>query len=527
MKSLILTPCLLLMAALFCSFFSVPVQALDSIRVHYEMNVASDGPGKNIRSWPSIAYGDSTYLIVWQEGWNGKNGKSRIQALRIHASGLFLDSAGFEVAPCSSGVQERPRIAFVNGCFLVVWQDSRNGSDFDILGARISSDGSVLDENPLPLCTLSRTQVFPDVTADNKGFMVVWQGFQGTSNTTRLFASKVGTDGLITPQSLSLFRSNPRIAWNGKEYLLTFKNTAFMIQFARMDSNGTMLTTYQDVYGSKPAIESVCGIPGKGFAIVIHRAPPDYWGWGGPGAIMAYNISATGVLTTSTAQPCYQCTFTRYSNWLDYGQFFSAGALWPYGRSEVAYDGSHATAVWIRYRLGGATGIDFTNGAIVSGRLNADIPLEPKGVYVANSTESEINPALASNKNHQLLCVYEKRLSTGTTQIAARFITTADSALIAVEQTGHAVFSPSLRVFPNPFGSAVRFSVHAQKSSSPNTLLNLFSLDGKRIASLSANQIRSGTLEYLWQPRSLAAGVYVARIQFDGKTLEKKILLTR
>ena len=94
-----------------------------------------------------------------------ENGEgSRINAALIGPNGQLLN-APIEISPSSKGVQAHPRVAYHNGTFLVVWHDLRNGSDFDILGVRISSDGTVLDSSPLRIGIGPRTQSMPDVAA--------------------------------------------------------------------------------------------------------------------------------------------------------------------------------------------------------------------------------------------------------------------------------------------------------------------------------------------------------------------------
>jgi hypothetical protein len=148
---------------------------------------------------------------------------------------------------------------------------------------------------------------------------------------------------------------------------------------------------------------------------------------------------------------------------------------------------------------------------------------------VANSTESEVNPVVASNRDHQLLCAYEKRLNSGVTVIAARFITTADSALIALEKTQVTSRALVMRAFPNPFSSNVYFqvrspSVHLDHSASA-AFVEIYDLQGKRVALLSAENRSVGTLEYVWKTKNNANGLYIAKIKMNGMDLKRKVLL--
>jgi hypothetical protein len=514
------------------ALFTTTISAPNNIRViDNEIIICVDGPGKAIRKFPSVAYGDSVYMVVWQEGWNGKNGKARIFAARVNTNGQLLDSAGIEIAPCSTGVQEQPRIAFSQGTFLIVWQDMRNGNDFDVLGARISPAGTVLDSVPIPFAVAARSQVLPDLSESKTGFIVVWQGFQSTGSSTQLFGAIVdAADGSITPLSLSLYKSNPRIAWNGIQFLLTFKAPSGTVQYVSLDSNGIAVSTPIDLYGGV-AFGAVSATPNKGWKVVMHREDPDYWGWGGPGAIMCYAITSTGLLFTSTQQPCYQCTATRYDNWLDYSIFNSPGTPWPWGRTSVVWDGKQSIAAWIRYKLGGSTGIQFTNGSIVAGRVTEwGKYVDTFGVYVARTADNEVNPVLASNGNQQLLCVYEKRLQSGSNQITAKMISTNDTG-IAVEQSQHLAYTNSteMTISPNPISASATISIvlPSMSSSIGRTRVDIYNLQGEKIATLEPNNVRSNVLKYDWNIKNMASGLFLARIKINGQEIRKKILLTR
>jgi hypothetical protein len=419
--------------------------------------MSGDAPGKAKRGRPAVAFGQDMFLVAWQEGWHGDGGSSRIFAVRArldpsaHSGLAVLDPEGIEIAPCKTGVQENPRVAFFGGAFLVVWQDMRNGRDCDVLGARVSPKGKVLDQTPIAIAAGPRTQAMPDVAADDQGFMVVWHGFQGEETVPRVFAARVGADGAAGEPAAITEGSAPRIAFSGKDCLVACFDArrsgdrlATYVKYVGMDAGGKerFRSTYrEDVAYSFSRRVSVCGVPGKGWVLVCSRALPDFWGWSGPAAQRAYRITPEGKRAAdSPTESYYDPERKRHvvpANWLDTSMgketHRAAGPagipeIWPWGDSALAGDGRYNVAVWQRYHTGGSTGIDMVNGDIHSGRLEGWKPLDGQGgVAVAASAADELNPALAGNNAGTLLCVYEKVLDDGTKQICARTLQTGSS----------------------------------------------------------------------------------------------------
>ena len=102
--------------------------------------------------WPSVAYGDGKYLVVWHSGVSGLGEGSHIYACRLDETGRVLDPRPFVVCKAPQW-QERPRVAWGKGSWLVVWGDLRNGKDYDVYGARVSADGKVLDLDGILIAT--------------------------------------------------------------------------------------------------------------------------------------------------------------------------------------------------------------------------------------------------------------------------------------------------------------------------------------------------------------------------------------
>lgn len=127
---------------------------------------------------PVVAFGKDVYLLVWQAG---RNEQADIVGLRLDKTGKLLDPKPLVISKAKD-CQQRPRIAYGGGVFLVVWHDLRNGKDWDVFAARVTPEGKTLDPDGIAVGQGARNQCEPGVGWDGKNFQVLWRGFQGNVN---------------------------------------------------------------------------------------------------------------------------------------------------------------------------------------------------------------------------------------------------------------------------------------------------------------------------------------------------------
>ena len=401
----------------------------DGIRVGDEFALLADGPGKGIQATPSVAFGKGVSLAAWREGWAGKGGSARILAARVSVDGRVLDPEGIEVASARSGVQERPRVAFGGGAFLVVWQELRDGEDYDVLGVRIAPDGTRRDREPIAIAAGPHNQVLPDVASDGEHFVVVWQGFEPEQNVFGGRAALVSAEGRVVRTVRTGIAPQPRIAWNGVCYLAVggggsspFWGTVSAI---RLDSEAELLgKPARVIYGTKAAVFSISPVPQRGWLVVSHRSPPDPWGWGGPGAMRTALVNLEGQTENEDALKEPAGARERLPGWLDMGLAKTEGATWPWGASASAFDGTQSGVVWQRQHLCGEKWTEFENCDLIAARVSGYTSRDPQGVPVAASAAEEQNPALATDGAGRLLVLYERGEENGRTIVAGRCLRT-------------------------------------------------------------------------------------------------------
>jgi hypothetical protein len=145
--------------------------------------------GEEIRyRYPSVAFDGTNYFVVWQ------NSADNIDGARVNQAGVLLDTNGIAIST-AVGIQGYPRLAFDGINYFVVWHDMRNGSDYDIYGARVSPAGIVLDPNGIAITTAPNDQNYPSVDFDGENYLVVWGDYRNGSSD--IYGAKVSPSSVV------------------------------------------------------------------------------------------------------------------------------------------------------------------------------------------------------------------------------------------------------------------------------------------------------------------------------------------
>jgi len=210
----------------------------------------------DVQDFPSVAFDGTNYLVVWSDRRNGVD--SDIYGSRVTRQGVVLDRAGIPIST-APGNQELPSVVFDGTNYLVVWDDCRNGSNYDIYGARVRTDGAVLDPGGIPISTAPDHQEHPSVAFDATNYLVVWQDRRDGCD---IYGARIDRDGtVLDPAGISIstatnFQLSPSIAFDGTNYLVVWHDYRSGV----------------DIYGSRV---SQAGVVLEPAGILISGAPDD------------------------------------------------------------------------------------------------------------------------------------------------------------------------------------------------------------------------------------------------------------
>jgi hypothetical protein len=134
-------------------------------------------------------------IITWLDRRNGKD--YDIYAQRIDANGRYRWTED-GVALCTvAGDQYDPvPVPSGNGGAIIIWQDRRNGNNYDIYAQRIDSSGRVQwNENGVIICSDREDQENPRAVSDgNGGAVITWQDRRNANN-YNIYAQRINAAG--------------------------------------------------------------------------------------------------------------------------------------------------------------------------------------------------------------------------------------------------------------------------------------------------------------------------------------------
>ncbi|MBI5489139.1 MAG: hypothetical protein HY905_17520 [Deltaproteobacteria bacterium] len=122
---------------------------------------------------PAVASDGDGWLVVWTTGtWASFNG---VHGARVASDGTVLDPSGIDLCTATSH-QSAPAVAYDGANYLVVWRDSRNdpgGMRWDLYGTWVSRAGEVLQPEGVPISTDAADEGAPALASDGSGQSLV------------------------------------------------------------------------------------------------------------------------------------------------------------------------------------------------------------------------------------------------------------------------------------------------------------------------------------------------------------------
>ncbi len=378
---------------------------------------------------PALAFGTSNYLVAINGGLNN----FVVEAARVTPAGGVLDTNWLYTA-ISGRDGTPPAVASDGSNWLIVAAFKDFGNQYNVQGVRIAPCGTRLDSTPFRIAYGPRDMCYPAATFGLQNYLAVWQDFR-SSLTYDIYGARISTDGAVLDSGIAISTAAtsqyaPSVAFDGTNWLVTWqdnRNGGERELFGtRVSQSGTVLDPSGIRIGSCPDnYEDAAALAFDGtnyFAV---------WQWRncGNGDLWGARISPAGVVIDTfpvCTAPEYQATpavavgaggtkFVSYSGYVSTLHGYPAekmriwAGIYPfYGISETMNDESGTTKVGptiVRGVLQMATGEERkANGVLldVAGRTALDLKPGPNdvshltsGVYfvrMVDGDERSVNP---------------------------------------------------------------------------------------------------------------------------------------
>jgi hypothetical protein len=176
---------------------------------------------------PAVASEGANALVVWQDTRNGSDWD--IVGTRLSPEGEVLDPAGLAFSQEANN-QRFPAAVFDGTNYLVAWQDNRYLNGYDVFGTRATPEGIVLDNTNIPISAAAEDQMLPAVGFDSAGFLVVWQDYRNGIDYD-IFGARLSPQGVISDSGYVISelqdQTLPRLGGgNGGRMLLVYQGWA-------------------------------------------------------------------------------------------------------------------------------------------------------------------------------------------------------------------------------------------------------------------------------------------------------------
>lgn len=378
----------------------------------------------NDQARPAIAFDGSNYLVVWEDY------RSRVQpdvyGARVSPEGHVLDGSGFVIS--NEPVDEGNLAVHWGGeSFLVVWSQRRSETnyEFDVYGARVTSDGVVLDPGGIPISTATYDQRFPDVAWNGTHFLVAWMDVRRAQGWD-IYAARVSPSGeVLDPDGLAVATSSetqelPAISSDGRDFLIVFHGFTHPYE-ASATVRSVRVTTEGHVAPEK--------VVGDAYSSYGQDGPPTAPSivWNGTTYFVAWTE-----ITPERSVDIHAARVDPDGTAID---------TEPIGVSEngggqrqpvVGWNGVNHIVVWVDSRFR-----DPNAGCNLCAQADTDLygarvspsgeVLDPSGIRIATSTTDEDRPSLVQGPGGAVALAYQRfsleRPWAGTERIFMRFIT--------------------------------------------------------------------------------------------------------
>jgi hypothetical protein len=216
-----------------------------------------------------LLIGDGTggAIVAWEDRRSGTN--YDIYAQRLNTDGIPQWAADGIAVVDDTLDQFSPKLARdATDGVIVIWEDFRNGADYDLYAQRVAGDGNVQwAVNGIPVSTATDNQISPSLSGDGIGGVIVaWHDHR--AGNADIYAQRLNADGSIawgldgvsvsaatnnqtSPRTVNVGEDNVVVVWED------YRNGHVDIFAQRLDGTGAAQWTVDGVFVNNAALDQI------------------------------------------------------------------------------------------------------------------------------------------------------------------------------------------------------------------------------------------------------------------------------
>jgi phosphoribosylformylglycinamidine (FGAM) synthase PurS component len=379
-------------------------------------------PGPYDRTLPAVAFDGANFLVVWEDD-RGVEGFYDIYGARVTPQGSVLDPAGIAICEAVDD-QNCPDVAFDGANFLVVWEDYRGGDCQDIYGARVTPQGAVLDLGGFAISKATDDQYSAAVGFDGENFLVAWEDYR-SGGWEDIYGARVTPQGtVLDPSGIAISQAAsdqcyPAVSFDSSDFLVAwedYRNGSGDIYGARVTPEGTVLDPSGIAISTASDGQYCPALDFAGANFLV--AWEDYRG-GSNFDIYGARVTPQGAVLDPSGLVISQAANDQYS-------------------VDVGVDSANFFVVWEDDR---GMSADIYGARVTP---NGTV-LDPSGIDVSQAADDEYTPAVGFGGGNFLVAWEDYRL--GDDIFGARVTpqgTVSDSAGFIISQAAQDQYSPAV-----------------------------------------------------------------------------------
>ncbi|UCF81124.1 MAG: hypothetical protein JSV08_01490 [Acidobacteriota bacterium] len=408
------------------------------------------GPAADRQEYPSVASNGTDYFVAWTDGRSWASWD--IYGARVASDGTVLDPTGIAVS-AAANQQLYPSVASNGTDYFVVWEDWRNDGgcycNWDIYGARVrASDGMLLDGPPdtggIAVSTAVGNQGWPSVASNGTDYFVAWSDDRSGSGYD-IYGTRVTSAGIVLDPSGIAVSTAGGSQWKPS---VASNGTDYIVVWGDYRSG-----TNYDIYGARVNSAGTVLDPTPTDIAVSTAVDRQYYpsvASNGTDYFVAWSDERNdGGCQCNT--DIYGARVRASDGYLhdgppDTGGIAVSTAVGDQERPSVASDGTDYFVAWRDYR----SGVDYD---IYGTRVASDgtvLDPTPTDIAVSTATNHQMYPSVASNGTNYFVAWEDQRNGSTNRDVYGARVTLAgavpDDPLvgIAVSTAANHQYEPSV-----------------------------------------------------------------------------------